>query len=381
MNGKAFDKFLKKYAVSVRQFSAVCSEVAYISIATVQRLKGSSPEKVTPRTLQHITPTLQDACRRIMEEKKVPHEEIEKTMKEIYKDEYKAAATDRKALTEDELDFFKFQRDPFAISSDPRDSSEVFISDPLRELADKVSSAIRFQEFVAVLGPVGAGKTSLKQFIHADLRQSGRKKVHFIYPKFAEMGRVEAGGIVSYLLDHFGVERQKQRLMLAQKQLERHLEKLADAGELVVMVIDECHRLSSPTLTSLKNFLEIGSGGFQRYMALVLYGQPRFATKLQNVDFQEIAERIVIHEMPGMESTVSAYIDHRVGLASKRKGADLFTFEAIQLIASRASTPLAIGNLANLGLHNAYTKGDEKVTARHIEDSTEPQAYKTSAGK
>jgi type II secretory pathway predicted ATPase ExeA len=379
MNHAAFAKFLLDYKIGVRAF-ADYSGFVFISKSTVQRLrKPTKTETVSEAEKQKILPAIMDACRRLMEERGTPYEEIENTMTSIFEQQYQPAATDRKSLTDAEQDYFKLRRDPFAIGSDPREAGEVFISEPLQRIVERVTSAINYQEFIAILGPVGAGKSSLKQYINVQLRQ-GNSKVHFIHPKFAEMGRVDAAGIVSYILDHFDLK-EKRRNMVSQRKLERHLQGLVENRQRIAIVFDEAHRLNNTTLSALKNFLEMGTGGFQRFLSVVLYGQPSFYAKLNLAPFREIAERLVILEMPSMNDTVSQYIDHRLQLVSDRRAADLFEPASIELIASRGKTPLAIGNLANGGLSAAYKKGDHKVTVRHLGLDNEPKTQKLSRVK
>jgi type II secretory pathway predicted ATPase ExeA len=66
------------------------------------------------------------------------------------------------------------------------------------------------------------------------------------------------------------------------------------------------------------------------------------------------------------------YINHRISLAGGNAD-KLFESRAIQVIAGQASTPLAIGNLANRALIEAYKKGEARVLARFLERDTDPK--------
>ncbi len=112
-------------------------------------------------------------------------------------------------------------------------------------------------------------------------------------PAFADMSRVTAAGIVAYVLEELG-EKPRRSLVLAQKQLEKRLADLYRQNIRIALCFDECHRVSDTTLTALKNFYELGSGGFERYLGLLLFGQPHFTARLALPRFREIAERLAV---------------------------------------------------------------------------------------
>lgn len=285
--------------------------------------------------------------------------------------------TTRITLDYDATDFFKLDRDPFALESDPRNAEESFTNRNLDKLLRRIEDAINYQGWLAVLGQVGAGKSALKSRVIDKTRKSGR--THFLFPKFAQMNKVNAGSIVHFILEHFQ-QKPKHRLVLAQKQLEDFLAQLNERGERVCLGFDECHRLSDDTLTALKNFYEFGTGGYDRFLGLVLFGQPQFEKRLYSVEFREIYERLEMVKMPAMSKTAYEYIAHRLTLVGGNID-ELFEKRAIELIASQVETPLGIGNLANKALLAAYEKGEPKVLARFVEKDSEPKTRQIATGK
>ena len=124
------------------------------------------------------------------------------------------------------------------------------------------------------------------------------------------MSRVTAAGIVAYMLEELGVK-PRRALVLAQKQLEQRLAQLAQNNITVALCFDECHHLNDTLLTALKNFYELGTGGFERYLGLILFGQPQFAARLSEPRFREIAERLACLELPAFEGrTAENYLAH-----------------------------------------------------------------------
>lgn len=224
-------------------------------------------------------------------------------------------------------------------------------------------------------------------------------------PQFADPSRVTAAGIVAYILEAFHIK-PRRSLVLAQKQLE---DRLAAIETPVALCFDECHRLSDTTLTALKNFYELGTGGFRRYLGLILFGQPQFRERLKMPRFREIAERLDIRDLPAFSAEeVEAYLTHcfeRVdsnpGSPPYRERGHLarmdaqrsqssppnstnstnsmnFSFppETIAAIAARASTPLAIANLAAAAMTAAYKKGERTVLARFVPAEPGPKTLK-----
>jgi type II secretory pathway predicted ATPase ExeA len=117
-------------------------------------------------------------------------------------------------------------------------------------------------------------------------------------------------------------------------------------GERIAIGIDECHRLNNESLSSLKNFFEMSSGGFQRYLGVILFGQPIFEARLREYDFREIFERVVPIRMPDFSETAAEYLQHRLQLVGGDIG-KLFDKEAVELICRQSTTPLGLGNLTN----------------------------------
>ena len=244
-----------------------------------------------------------------------------------------------------------------------------------------------------------------------------------ISPRFVDISRLTAAGIVAYVLEELGVK-PRRALVLAQKQLEQRLARLAQNNITVALCFDECHHLNDTLLTALKNFYELGTGGFERYLGLILFGQPQFAARLELPRFREIAERLACLELPPFTPEGAAdYLEHCFSgpgsqvskvpnqasivntttrsTANAAAGAQaslpavnarrskvlgpgtlvrIFDPDAIALIAARASTPLGIANAASAAMLEAYKKGERCVLARFVRDETGPKATRVVRG-
>lgn len=456
MNYLAFKKFLAFSGLSTRRFGDLCG----IGKTTIHRLAQPGHGGLTPQYIRSITPALLRACEGHLTSNRRSADDIHLILGDIFGEAFVPPVIRRAMLTPGMLSFFGLDRDPFAA---PGSASGVFLTKETQHILHALDEAIKFQGFACVLAPVGAGKTVIKNLImgpksNVQGPRSGSQTLDFgqetldqtsviLSPKFADPSRVTAAGIVAYALESLGIK-PRRVLVLAQKQLEDHLAKLHQGGVSVALCFDECHRLSDQTLSALKNFYELGTGGFERYLGLILFGQPQFKTRLTWPRFREIAERLVVHELPPL-SAQDAYdfLTHCLTNASptgpltsgpnpahgafaptrgkgaptfesskfevqnSKPGASLvstacgsgwlntadpeacvtvngsepvlstsanspnsanlfnsvnFSPDAVTAIASRASTPLAVANLAAAAMIEAYKKGEREILRRFV---------------
>lgn len=279
--------------------------------------------------------------------------------------------TEKTALPFETQQYFRLKFDPF---TDPRSAKEVFTCRPLDRIASSLEDVVRYQGFVGVIGEVGSGKSLMKRRLCETMAQS--QKLHLLWPKFFDMDRVHSGAITNYLLEHFE-QKVRRGLVANARQLEQFLAGLSEQGISVAIGFDECHHLSDSTLLALKNFYELGTGGYDKYLGIVLFGQPRFKSRLQDYRFREIAERLRIIEMPTFKSHAWDYVAHRI----KSSGGDaekLFERPAVTRLADQATTPLALGNLVNASLVKAHQLNERKVhkgilSAMLISEEGEPR--------
>jgi len=227
-------------------------------------------------------------------------------------------------------------------------------------IAAQLEDAVNYQNFVCLIGDIGAGKSMQKRRLVQTCLDSN-EKMRVLWPEFFNMERVHAGSISSFVLREFG-QRAPGDLVARAGRMKTLLASLSEEGVSVALGFDECHRLHPNLLTALKNFWELGSGGYDRYLGLVLFGQPRFEMTLRQPEFREITERLDIIRMPTLAKRDDAwnYISHRLKIAGG--SADkLFERTAIDTLASIAATPLALGNLANAALLKAHELNERKV--------------------
>lgn len=318
--------------------TAKLAELAGASRTSVWRLVQNTASSTQSRKLNAVL--AKTMPRFLAEQHGLAPAQIDELMTGLFDGEYQPMINQRIELTAAELKFFGLSSDPF--SRPPQHRDEVYVSPDMREVIDRVVDAVHYQGFVAVTGPIGSGKSTLRALISDQV--DSNSNLRLVWPEFFDMKIVSPSQIAEAILLEFNakVPRSSVRKGTAVKNL---LANLYKDGKRVALAFDEVHRLNDSALSSLKNFLEMNSGGFQRYLGVVMFGQPIFEARLRDSQFQELVERIVPLRMPAFAPAAEGYLRHRLSLI----GADadrLFDREAIDLICGQAETPLQLGNIA-----------------------------------
>ena len=366
--GAGLTSFAHRYELGARRLSDLCGGTpAGFSFAAANRLlRGVQGIKLQPKSRACI----EQGVANYLRARKAPENLIRAEIKAIFQGDLEPMTTPRKVLPFHIQQWFGLKRDPFALSSDPQEPGEAFTSKDLDRLALHVEDSIKHQGFTCIIGEVGAGKSFLKaRMINVVDRSKGR--LNLLWPKFAEMGRVTSGAIVNFILEEFN-QQPRRRLVAAQQQLEKLLEYYSDQGKSIALGFDEAHHLSDDTLSALKNFYELGSRGYLRHLGVVLFAQPRFMNRMQDYRFSEIAQRLEIVEMPPITKFAWEYVSQRVAKAGGN-AERIFEPEAVRRLAKKCPLPLALGNLCNQALVDAFNANERKVQAAFVKkDSLEP---------
>lgn len=363
--GARLDQFRVAHQLSIRDLAGICDH--RIGKTTVHRLCTGKGDQ---RLEQMLKPMIADGLRRFLKEQGKNELETQRELcaifsEKTFQEDIEPMLAQRATLPKPAQQFFHLRIDPF--TSDPRDHSEVFTTPHHERLLAQFMDAIRYQGFVAVMGEVGSGKTILKRRV-VDQCEKSKGKLRLLWPEFMNMEKVHSGSIASFILRKFNQPAPHDLVHRADK-LKTLLGSLSNEGISVALGFDECHRLHPNLLTALKNFWELGSGGFDRYLGLVLFGQPHFENILREPQFREILERLEVIKMQISEKNPSVlgkyaqdYLAHRIKIAG---GAieKLFEPAAITRLTKLADTPLALGNVANAALLEAFKLQSPRVVA------------------
>lgn len=353
--GKGLEGFRQRYSLSLRDLSGIFSTPdRLVSRDTLHRLCRGTSE---PKSSERLRPLMIEQIRGYLKKLKKSEDAIHKELCTIFcKEEIEPVLTQRAVLPKGAQNYFGLRFDPFTV--DPRTRAEVFTTPQLDRISNQLEDAINYQQFVAVIGEIGAGKSLTKRRI-VDSCLNSKGKMQIFWPEFMNMEKVHSGSITSYLLRKFG-QTSPRDLVLRADRLKEQLAALADEGVRIALGFDECHRLDPRLLTALKNFWELGSGGYDRYLGLILFGQPRFEMTLRNLEFREITERLDIIHLPNLGHHAWDYVAHRLKVAGAN-AEKLFDRDSVAKLAEIGPTPLALGNLCNTALLKAQQIGEKRV--------------------
>lgn len=283
-------------------------------------------------------------------------------------------------------------RQTFHLSADPfgelRCPEDLYVTADVRYVREAMFQAAIHDDFLAVTGESGSGKTTVRRDLLDRLEREGRM-VKVIQPYVLGMEENDRKGktlrvshIVEAILEALTpTERPRQSAQARFAQLHRALIASHEAGWRHLLIIEEAHCLPIPTLKHLKRLRELEKG-YAKLLSIVLIGQTELETRLspRNAEVREVAQRIsMVRLTPIPEGEIEAYLAHRLGRAGARL-ADVVAPDAVDAIAERLTAtrartapesllyPLAIGNLMTGALNLAVAMGEAKVTADVIRE-------------
>lgn len=356
-----FKTFRKKYNLSFLEISKLCQDAKFTSVSSLHRLEHGLAGELAYRVAAE---SLNAYLTEWMEISRFPVLEIDEILTELFPFRSNNIMIQHRCeLIAPAIKFFGLKADPFDVDRVPSDD-EMFSNKELDDIAARVCDAVLYKRFIAVIGAIGTGKTSMKIRVERQLADS-KQRVHLLYPEFFDMNAVQVGSIASSILEEFDI-RPPQSTTIRVRRIKQLLTSLEKDDARIALVFDECHRLNEKVLISLKNFWEMTNGGYSRLLGIVLFGQPKFVdVTLRDVAFREIAERVQVVEMPSIEKSARDYLAHKIAAA----GGDidqLFEPRAVQRICAIAKTPLSLGNLANKALMDSFEIEEKQVASRSL---------------
>jgi len=287
----------------------------------------------------------------------------------------------KQALTQETKKNFGIFRDPFA---EIDDAEQVFSASPdIRYVRESLYSAVKHGGFMAVIGESGAGKSTLRRDLIERIRKENLPAV-VIEPYVLGMEDNDVKGktlkalsiaeaIIAAVSPLTPIKRSSEGRF---RQLHQVLRDSRKAGNVHVLVIEEAHGLSIPTLKHLKRFYEL-EDGFKRLLSIVLIGQPELKMKLaeQNFEVREVVQRCEVVTLRPMDDVLPAYLAFKFKRAGKEVS-EVISEDGIEALRAaltltgrgqRAAVsllyPLAIGNLLMAAMNVAADLKAPKVTA------------------
>ena len=277
-------------------------------------------------------------------------------------------------LTPTTMKHFKLFRNPFL--DDVQDDRDVFMSQSHTYAHAAMMDAARNGGFVAVCGECGAGKSIMRRKLIADLNDEGDVRV--VLPQTIDKGHLTSNHILDSIILDLDPDAQPRRSREAKaRQVQRMLLESSRAGMRHVLVIEEAHDLSVPTMKQLKRLWEI-EDGYRKVLGIVLVGQQELAARLNRQTHPEMREVILRCLIATLDPLGRDECDGYIRLKFERVGKrvdEVLADGCVDAVMAKLTTrqgwsavyPLYINNLLAKALNYAAQIGSPLVTPDIIE--------------
>jgi len=257
-------------------------------------------------------------------------------------------------------EFFGLAEAPFNVNPSPR---YLYLTKELREvLAALMYGVSNRKGFVTLIGEVGTGKTTLlNRFL--ELLSQPQIRTALIYNS-----RINSTQLLEFILTKFQIscesDSKVQRLVrLNQWLLERY-----QAGESVVLVIDEAQNLSLPVLEEIRLLTNLETPE-DKLLQVILSGQPELDAKLNQPQLRQLRQRVGVQckTSPLTSEQTHEYIAARLRVAGA-SGEPIFSPKAINLIYKFSrGIPRLINLVCEHSLVHGYVEGQRPIEPAIVE--------------
>lgn len=280
-------------------------------------------------------------------------------------------------VAQEALRHFKMFRNPFV--SDIEKSTDIYKSDEHRYIEAAMLDTAKHGGFLAVIGEVGSGKTTMRREVMEDLKKDS--SVMVIFPQIIDKARINASSICDAIIMDLSEEKPKIKLEQKTRQVQKLLMDRSRAGYQACLIIEEAHDLSTQTLKYLKRFYEL-EDGYKKLLGIILVGQTELKhmfNESQHVEMREVIRRVQVAEIRGLNGNLADYLTVKF----KRVGAkldDIMDADAIAALSRRLTVqdtkgrkpvshayPLLVNNYTARAMNLAYEMGEPRITAEIVE--------------
>lgn len=255
------------------------------------------------------------------------------------------------------LDFYLLKKEPFHVTPDP----EFLFLSPSHKAALRalVYGVEERQGFVALLGEVGLGKTTILRSYLERVDQSQLKPIHLLH------ANLSFRELLHTLCQECGLEGTTENIAETITRLHHVLIGEYQQGRNVALLVDEAQHMPLETLEQLQMLSNLETST-QKLLQIVLVGQPEFEAKLNAQALRQLKQRLVIRAtiVPLTAEESRDYILHRL---AKVRLADnpIFTRGALRAIITQAQgIPRVLNILCTNALIQGFVNGQPRISVK-----------------
>ena len=271
---------------------------------------------------------------------------------------------------------FKLFRSPFI--NDVQKASDIYKDDDHRYIEAAMMDSACHSGFLAVVGEVGSGKSTMRKLVVEQLRRDG--DIQVVYPEILDKDRISSASLCDAIIMDISSEKPKIKHEHKARQVKRLLLERSQQGTRCCLIIEEAHRLNVAAFKTLKQIYELeDTTGYRKLISIILIGQTELGDLLDerfHPEMREVIRRCQVARIDGM-TNCREYLEHKVRLVGG-KVESIFDEEAMTLLQRRLTVagergrsistayPLTVNLYATRAMNLACELGEAKVTAEVV---------------
>jgi len=259
------------------------------------------------------------------------------------------------------LEYFGLAEAPFSITPDP---AFIYLSPRHRDALAHLLYGIGqggSGGFVQLTGEVGTGKTTLCRCLLEQVPENTR--IALVLNPLMTPQELLAAISEELGISTAGFESSNKALV---DHLNRFLLAAHQAGERVVVVIDEAQNLSPESLEQVRLLTNLETSK-HKLLQIVLLGQPELRELLQRRSLRQLAQRVTAryHLTPLGREDSAKYVVHRMQVAGAARNP--FRKSALKALYQRShGVPRLINIIADRALLGAYARERQDINAKLV---------------
>jgi general secretion pathway protein A len=256
--------------------------------------------------------------------------------------------------------YYGLKEKPFNLTPDPE---YLYMSPGHENVCNHLEYAIQESKgFVVVSGEVGAGKTTLINYLLRKIPQA-------IHVGIINNTLVQPQELLRMICQEFDLEINHDEKTVLLARFYNYLLESYSKRERVILIIDEAQNLPEKSLEEIRMLSNLESEK-DHLIQMILVGQPQLKEKLRRKSLEQFVQRVTVYcHLNALDrAQVDHYIRHRLTVAGAQN-LEIFDPEALNAIFKHS---LGIPRLINILCDTALVYGyadDVKVIGRELIDT------------